>query len=169
MNEGGSAVASVHIIGGGAIGLLLAGRLAASGNRVCVRTRTRAQADALAKNGVLLQSALGDTEMRVGLEAAPLGDRSTAPPVCGLLAVKQTALTPAFLDQLDAAVPPGASLTAFCNGIGHTDLLAARLPGRRIYAAVTTEASLRIDATTVRHTGRGDIRLGRAPLFEGGR
>lgn len=159
-------MASIQIIGGGAIGLLLAGRLAAAGTRVCVRTRTRAQADALAADGVTVQSALGEAQIRARVDAVSLEDSWAAPPGDMLLAVKQTVLTSDFLERLAASTPPGTSLTAFCNGIGHTDLLARRLPDRRIYAAVTTEASLRIDATTVRHTGRGDIRLGRAPLFE---
>lgn len=159
-------MANMQIIGGGAIGLLLAGRLAASGIRVCVRTRTRAQAEALASGGVTVLSALGSADVRARVDAAALDDAAAVPAGDALLAVKQTALTPDFMDRLDAALPPGASITAFCNGIGHTDLLAACLPGRRLYAAVTTEASLRIDATTVRHTGRGEIRLGCAPLFE---
>ncbi|WP_271749909.1 ketopantoate reductase family protein [Cohnella sp. JJ-181] len=158
----------MQIIGGGAIGLLLAGRLAASGVLVCVRTRTREQADELAAEGVAVLSALGDADLRAIVEAAPLADGMAGMPEVALLAVKQTALTPDFLDLLDAALPPRAVVTAFCNGIGHTDLLTERMPGRPVLAAVTTEASLRLGAATVRHTGRGEIWLGPAPLFERG-
>ncbi|MDI4646573.1 ketopantoate reductase family protein [Cohnella hashimotonis] len=159
-------MASIQIIGGGAIGLLLAGRLAASGVRVCVRTRTRAQADELAALGVTVQSSLGEADVRADVDAAALDDEGAGPVSDTLLAVKQTALTPAFLYRLGTVLPPGASVTAFCNGIGHTDLLAAHLPGRSLFAAVTTEGALRVGTTTVRHTGRGEIRLGPAPLFE---
>ncbi|MFC3798184.1 ketopantoate reductase family protein [Cohnella sp. GCM10012308] len=161
-------MANIQIIGGGAIGLLLAGRLAASGARVCLRTRTRAQADELAARGVTVLSAPGEADVRAAVDAAALDDVWDGPAGDTLLAVKQTALTPAFVDRMDAVLPPGASVTAFCNGIGHTDLLASRLPGRSVFAAVTTEGALRVDATTVRHTGRGEIRLGPAPLFERG-
>lgn len=156
----------IQIIGGGAIGLLLAGRLAASGVRVNLRTRTREQADKLNAEGVSVHTAIGAADVRASVSASPLGGDNADAPALSLLAVKQTALEPAFLGDLERAVPPGAVLAAFCNGIGHTDLLSDRLPGRTLLAAVTSEASLKTGATAVSHTGRGETWLGPAPLFE---
>lgn len=159
----------IQVIGGGAIGLLLAGRLAASGVSVTVRTRTGEQAEKLSAEGITIESAIGGTAIRAAVEASALEADSPAGPALTLLAVKQTALAPAFAAPIARAVPSGSPLAAFCNGIGHTDLLAGWLPGRTILAAVTTEASLKTGPAAVRHTGAGEIWLGRAPLFEGGR
>lgn len=161
-----AALQRIQIIGAGAIGLLLAGRLAASGVRVSLRTRTGEQADSLNADGVSAKSAIGEADLRAAVSASPLGSEEADVPALTLLAVKQTALGPALLRDLERAVPPGTTLAAFCNGIGHTDLLADRLPGRTLLAAVTTEASLKTGMTVVSHTGRGETWLGPAPLFE---
>lgn len=166
---GVSGVREFQVIGGGSIGLLLAGRLAAAGFAVTVRTRTREQAARLTAEGVTVQPPLGGPDIVAAVRAAALDeDVAARPPGLTLLAVKQTALADNLAERLARAVPAGATLAAFCNGLGHTDWLAGRLPGRGLLAAVATEGALKTGPTAVRHTGSGDIWLGRAPLFESG-
>lgn len=51
-------------------------------------------------------------------------------------------------------------MVLFQNGIGHRELLKEALPDRQLVTAITTEGALRVDETTVRHTGIGEIRIG---------
>ncbi|MFC4305628.1 ketopantoate reductase family protein [Cohnella boryungensis] len=151
---------TIAVLGGGSIGLLLAGRLQAAGQSCVVWTKTRSQAERIRREGLGVDEGEGTPSQRLSIEAVPWEDADTFEEGVVLLAVKQTSLTAEFLSRLAVVVPPSATLVALQNGVGHEALLRRALPGRTIILAVTTEGALRIDDTTVRHTGRGDIRLG---------
>jgi 2-dehydropantoate 2-reductase len=153
-------MAKIAVLGGGSLGLLLAGKLTASGCDTVLWTRTRDQATLLNSNGLKLEENSGDIANIVQISAISFEDAVAAELDFVLLTVKQTALTPEFLAHLAIAIPIGGMLVLYQNGIGHLELLEKALPGRRLIAAVTTEGSLRIDATTVRHTGKGETRIG---------
>jgi len=151
---------SVAVLGGGSLGLLLAGRLKAAGTDCAVWTRTREQAALLGSEGLTLEECDGGRSRRIEIEALAWEDIGNFGEGIVLLAVKQTALTPPFLERLASIVPPEGTIVLFQNGIGHEELLRNALPGRTLITALTTEGALRINDTTVRHTGRGDIRIG---------
>jgi 2-dehydropantoate 2-reductase len=149
---------AIAVLGGGSLGLLLAGKLTASGCECVLWTRSQIQASLINTNGLSLEEQSGEKN-KVNVKAVPMAEISTFQgPV--LLAVKQTALTPDFLETLATVVPINGTLVLFQNGIGHIALLQQALPGRKLIAAVTTEGAQRIDETTVRHTGRGETHLG---------
>lgn len=161
------------IIGGGSLGLLLAGRLAAAGHDAAVVTRTAEQAAKLANEGITIEEtreagtvprAAKANVRAVAMADAPALDAEALV----LLAVKQTALTEPFLARLAALVPADGTVVPFQNGVGHLERLRAALPGRTLLPAVTTEGALRDGPTTVRHTGRGDVRLGEWDFGPGG-
>lgn len=153
-------MAAVVVWGGGSLGLLLAGRLTASGCDCEVWTRTPQQASQLNREGLVIQESSGKTMEKVNVKATSITDIAAIKEnVPVLLTVKQTALTPDFLLQLPPIIPPNGTLVLFQNGMGHVELLQKALPGRRLITAITTEGALRIDETTVRHTGRGEIRI----------
>ncbi|RKP55256.1 2-dehydropantoate 2-reductase [Cohnella endophytica] len=149
----------IIVLGGGSLGLLLAGRLKASGCDCKLWTRTRVQAESLDRHGLTIQNESGEREERVEIQADPIDSAVTDEQGIVLLAVKQTALTPTLLARLAIAVPIGGTLVLLQNGIGHRELIEQVLPGRKLITAITTEAALRIDTTTVRHTGKGEILL----------
>jgi 2-dehydropantoate 2-reductase len=149
---------AIAVLGGGSLGLLLAGKLTASGCNCVLWTRSQSQASLINANGLSLEEQSGETN-KVNVNAVPIAEISTFQgPV--LLAVKQTAVTPDFLERLATVVPLNGTLVLFQNGIGHLALLQQALPGRKLIMAVTTEGALRIDETTVRHTGRGETQIG---------
>lgn len=153
-------MAAVVVWGGGSLGLLLAGRLTASGCDCEVWTRTPQQASQLNREGLVIQESSGKTMEKVNVKATSITDIAPIKEnVPVLLTVKQTVLTPDFLLQLPPIIPPNGTLVLFQNGMGHVELLQKALPGRRLITAITTEGALRIDETTVRHTGRGEIRI----------
>lgn len=158
----------VVVIGGGAIGLLYAARLALSGVRVHVVTRTAQQAAALAGAG--LRCRIEDEEAVAAVEASTWD-------TCGaelmsaqwvLLTVKQTALDAGLIGALSRLLQPDAALICLQNGIGHLGPLQEGLPHARIYAAVTSEGALREDCATVRMTGRGQLHFGPPPSWDYG-
>jgi len=150
----------IAVLGGGSLGLLLAYRLREAGMRCEIWTRTAEQADRLNSEGVTLRSALGEPENRSPAKALAWEVAAAGSPAdVVLLTVKQTALTARFLDGLADAVSEGGTVVAFQNGIGHAARLRKALPGRSVVVAVTTEGALRENGTTVRHTGRGLIKL----------
>jgi 2-dehydropantoate 2-reductase len=154
-------MAKIAVLGGGSLGLLLAGKLTGSGSDTVLWTRTRGQASLLNRNGLKLEEISGEIAI-IPVNAIALEDISSNESRIVLLAVKQTALTPEFLKELAIAVPIGSTLVLYQNGIGHLELLQQALPGRTLIVAVTTEGALRVDATSVRHTGVGKTRIGDA-------
>ncbi|WP_256760226.1 ketopantoate reductase family protein [Cohnella sp. WQ 127256] len=149
----------VAVLGGGSLGLLLASKLKASGNDCVLWTRTRSQASLLNNNGLTLENQAGERVSRVTMTALAFEDVHSCEDRIVLLAVKQTALTQAFIDHLSRIIPVQGTLVLFQNGIGHQELLQQALPGRTLIVAVTTEGALRIDETAVRHTGSGETQI----------
>lgn len=156
----------IAVLGGGSLGLLLAGRLSAFGCSAEIWTNTEEQAARLNAEGLTVEDTSGQASVHVKLRALPFRQAPPFPDGPILLAVKQTALTSNFLQQLARVVPLGGTIVLFQNGIGHVERIEQALPGRNVIAAVTTEAALRLDPVTVRHTGRGEIRLGRWRLSD---
>jgi 2-dehydropantoate 2-reductase len=79
-----------------------------------------------------------------------------------VLTTKQTHLTDALLEALPQLGHAATQWIAMQNGMGHLERLAATLPADHLWAGISTEGAWRASATTVRHTGRGTIQLGRA-------
>lgn len=144
------------VIGGGSIGLLLAGRLALGGQPVLLVTRGPEQAAALANQPLMLRT-LSQDVVTVDISAVPFGERLPAGDVY-FLAVKQ----PALLELLPAlaAIPRTARVIAMQNGMGHDELLARVLDAEQRLFAVSTEGARRHSPTCVEHTGRGMLRIG---------
>lgn len=155
-----------YIVGGGSLGLLLAGKLAAAGFEVTVITKSAEQARRLSEAGITIEDAVtGAPNVTAAVRAKSWEDAPAAEGLV-LLTVKQTALSRGFVDRLASIVPAGGEVALFQNGIGHAEKLRAALPDRHVMVAVTTEGARRIGPTTVRHTGQGDTRIGEAGLLE---
>ncbi|MBD3918000.1 ketopantoate reductase family protein [Paenibacillus sp. PR3] len=154
------------IIGGGAIGLLYGGRLALAGYPVTIWTRTAEQAERLADDGIEL---VRQGVIRVAdVDAFPLQECSRKLPQMDdseqiiLLAVKQTQLTAALLEQVGKLADPNALVIGLQNGIGHVEKLVQAVPHAYVLTGVTTEGALRHGPRTVEHTGEGMIAIGDA-------
>ncbi len=159
-------MSAYRIVGGGSLGLLLAGKLAAAGFEVTVVTRSAEQARKLSEAGITIEDVVtGLPSVTANVRAVSWEDAPETD-VLTLLTVKQPALTPEFVGRLADIVPVGGEVVVFQNGIGHAERLRAALPGRMIMLAVTTEGARRVGPTTVRHTGRGDTRIGVSGLLE---
>jgi 2-dehydropantoate 2-reductase len=150
----------ITVMGGGALGLLLAGKLVAAGHAVTLWTRTKEQAVRVGQQGITIECLGQDTPLVVQVNALPAEEVPSGFAGNVLLTVKQTAITSSLLGFLTRTVSDHAAVTLFQNGIGHIEPVAAALPGRQLLAAVTTEGALRTGMSSVRHTGKGDTWIG---------
>lgn len=152
-----AAAGRIAVVGGGSLGLLLAGRLAAAGADVRLVVRTAAQRDRLRAEGLCVEAV--DGTIRACVPAFAAADPPNGPVEWVLLCVKQRHVAEAA--PVCAAWLGGTGrLVAWLNGLGHEEVLARWVEEARLYAAVTTEGALRMDAACVRHTGRGETHLG---------
>ncbi|HUC93148.1 MAG TPA: 2-dehydropantoate 2-reductase [Paenibacillus sp.] len=163
----------VNIVGGGAIGLSMAARLARSGADVRLWTRTERQARLIASQGISFRDKDGASVVR-GVQAAcaelPLRQPErigSEPGDWVILTVKQTHLadghTVRLIGEL-AGAGGRAPLAVLClqNGIGHMERLREELPDVPLVQGVTNEGGLRIDERTAAHTGDGELHMGPA-------
>jgi 2-dehydropantoate 2-reductase len=157
----------LDIIGGGAIGLSIAARLALSGTSVRVWTRTRRQAERILREGIAyesavepLQHAVASVDARHTEELQDEADLLENPTRWVLLAVKQTdAAAAGTVACIRKIAGRGIPVICLQNGIGHMEKLRAACPGIAFLEGITTEGALRQDERTVRLTGSGQLWL----------
>ena len=161
----------LEIAGGGAIGLTWAVRLAAAGADVRLWTRTREQAERIRAEGARL--CLPDGVLRAAPDACAADPEAAADAAARAAGRERWIIAAMKSHQLKAepavrflrALAGGTKAPVVClaNGIGHMEVLAARLPDVPLFAAVTTEGALREGPAAVRLTGTGRTVIGAYP------
>lgn len=165
----------IDLIGGGSLGLLYGGKLAAAGADVRLWCRTPEQAAKLASRGITIRDADGGTESQAkagSFFAGPLegfAEAWTARPGRWILLMTKQKDTEEACRMSAGRLASGRRVTdhppgvvCFQNGYGHMEKLEKLLPGWPLYAAVTTEGAKRADACEVVHAGAGTTWLGPA-------
>nr|WP_066327213.1 2-dehydropantoate 2-reductase [Anoxybacillus amylolyticus] len=147
----------IGIIGGGAIGLLLAAYLSPH-FEVTVYTRRQGQANRL--NEQQLRFCKQGTEQRIHVRAALFGEQAAQEDIL-FITVKQYDLS-AVLSQLKN-VPSTTTLLFLQNGMSHLRLL-SQWKEQNIVLGVVEHGALKHDDRTVEHTGMGKMTLS---LFQG--
>lgn len=160
-----------EIVGAGAVGLLLAGQLALSGEKVRIWARTREQAELIEMNGISLKeeetaspqlinrnisSAFWSREEVDKAQAQEAGEEDSMI----LLTVKQRALDEPFCELLSVLHNHALPVVCFQNGMGHLEKLGKWIKEGYLWAAVTTEGAKRTDKRSVIHAGHGQTRIG---------
>lgn len=134
---------SIWIVGGGALGTLLASRLERAGHAVCVLIRSDARAAGLA---------------RAGRALLVLRDPGQAPrPTLAFVCVKARD-TEGAARSIATIAPPAPVVCSLQNGWGHMETLATRLPGAPLVAGATTLGAY-VDASGDLHASTEGITL----------
>ncbi|WP_077617723.1 2-dehydropantoate 2-reductase [Bacillus sinesaloumensis] len=147
----------IGIIGGGSIGLLFAGYLAAH-HQVTVYTRTDHQAYEINQNGVTIVKQNKSITYSV---TAKTSTASVHQDDLLFIAVKQY-----MLNSLLTEVRNLENVQSICflqNGMSHIELI-KKLKNKNILLGVVEHGALKINDTTVIHTGIGRTKLG---IFDG--
>lgn len=139
----------IGVVGGGAVGLLIAGYLSLR-FPVTLYVRRNAQKRLLADEGLTVENGPGRIRgFRVALSDEPWEDDVI------LLAVKQHQL-PALLEKRERPVRPGQALMFLQNGAGHLRLF-DRLDYENLYVGIVEHGAWKRSDTTVVHRGSGRI------------
>jgi 2-dehydropantoate 2-reductase len=161
---------NIEIIGGGSLGLLLAGRLAAAegGGSLTLVVRTARQAEAVSRVGIMVQEQDGKPLHTKDAECLDFAAYSSRQHQAGngadwiILALKQKDFSPQVVEAVRRQASQHTRVCCLQNGMGHLEKLRAVFNGTRLYTAVTTEGAMRVSDTEVRHTGSGSTRIGAA-------
>lgn len=144
---------TIHILGAGSIGLLLAARLAPVTPTILIR-RPGCHPPRLALT--LLEDG-AERQLDIPQSAA---DRLQQPIERLIVCTKAYDALPA-LQGLDPHLPDDAALLLMQNGMSSQEDIAAAFPQASIHAASSTEGAYRPNSCCVRHAGRGITRIGR--------
>lgn len=157
----------IDIIGAGSLGMLLAGRLIKSGNKVRLWCRGKVQCQQLFHNGLTISYENETNEIFIPGEqfvAAPIRDFTDTylmePSDWIAITVKQNSLHYELPEILTAIREKQSHIVCFQNGCGHMEMLSAILPNAKLYVAVTTEAAKRKSLIEVIHAGAGTVWIG---------
>lgn len=158
----------IDIIGAGSLGLLFAGRLAATGTDVRLWTRTLEQARTIACDGITVFDKEGEIAVHVSgdtFKVAPLADwqrlNSHAAAQWIFLMTKQGAIREVLEQILPVAnTARKPEMVCFQNGIGHIERIRQVWPEGVLYPAVTTEGAKRQGTASIVHAGAGVTEIG---------
>ncbi|MGN7357738.1 ketopantoate reductase family protein [Paenibacillus sp. SAF-054] len=167
---------TIDLIGGGSLGLLYGGKLAAAGIHVRIWCRSAEQAAKLSSEGISIRNTEGDLEVSAKPEDFTAGvieefaggwmqepgewiflmtKQKDAVEVCSQSAGRLASAS----DKLSGGLQPG--IICFQNGYGHMEVIDKMLPGWPLFVAVTTEGAKRLSQSEVLHAGAGTTWMGR--------
>ncbi|CAM3433023.1 ketopantoate reductase family protein [Marinicrinis lubricantis] len=159
----------IHVIGGGAIGMLYAARLASqNASQVLLAVRSMEQASYISEAGIRIEDEDAGSVVRlssVPTDGAYIEKVMEQPPEWVLITVKQHHIQDQLLELFRKTAHPNSNWVWLQNGMRAMDVIQAQIPGMH-WLAVTTEASLRLGIGHIKYTGRGRTSIGRstAPL-----
>ncbi len=150
----------VAIVGGGAIGLLVAAHLASGGVRVTVLCRTEEQVQAIRTSGIVVERLDNGRPLAAAVEAASFNacEREGVRTPWAILCVKA-----ADVAAILQAWPPGLgseAAVALQNGLSAARELLQVLGPARALAGVTRLGANRVGPARVREGGHGDTLIG---------
>jgi 2-dehydropantoate 2-reductase len=152
----------ILVVGAGALGLLLAARLARSGAAVTVAARTADQARTLRAQGIRVDD--GTSSWEVPVNAVPFPD--PCPPADWTVVAVKSYHVEDLMQRWPPAYP-SRTVVAVQNGLLAHRLLAEFFGADRVVAASTRLGATRLGPTTVRPAGDGPTIIG--AMAPGGR
>jgi 2-dehydropantoate 2-reductase len=125
----------VGVAGAGSIGCFVGGMLAASGRKVALLARPRVIGE-IEKNGLRLTSFAGFDSTIAASQLTLSEDPNILADVGAVLVTVKSTDTAEIADIIATHAPADAVVVSLQNGVGNTAVLRARLPGRRVLAAM---------------------------------
>lgn len=145
----------IAVVGCGAVGSFYGSRLAQSGQKV--HFLLRSDFEAVAKNGLQIQSVDGDYTLQPSIARSP-GEIGECDLV--LIALKSTA-NHRFAELLTPLVGEQTALFTLQNGLGNEAALASLFPGRPVFGGMCFVCLNRTAPGVIHHIAHGKIVMGR--------
>lgn len=142
---------SIGIVGGGAIGLLLASLLTET-TEVSLYLKRKEQRKALAENGLVILGQPSVHDLTLKMTSEPWTEDLI------IVAVKQTALK-SLLKEHESPASPDQSLLFIQNGMSHLKLI-KDLPYSHIFVGSVEHGVRKLNDTTIDWRGKGRVRCG---------
>jgi 2-dehydropantoate 2-reductase len=146
----------IGIAGAGSIGCFVGGMLAAGGRHVALLARARVIGE-IEANGLRLTSFEGLDRNIAANQLALSEDPSIFSDADTVLVSVKSADTVAIADLLARHAPADAVIVSLQNGVGNTDVLRARLPGRRVLAGMVPFNVVALGEGRFHRSTSGDI------------
>lgn len=145
----------ILIVGPGAMGCLFAARLKQAGFTVTLLDYIRERAEAINKQGIMVEGVTGEYTVRVPVvtEALP------SYPDFVLICVKAYKTKPAS-QTIEPWIRSDAAVITLQNGVGNLEILKNFFGNERVYGGVTAEGATLLGWGRIRHAGHGDTVMG---------
>jgi 2-dehydropantoate 2-reductase len=146
---------TVAILGAGALGSYIGGRLAEAGAPVTLIARDAKRLDTIARNGLRIEDERGDRVVKV--RAITADQRKN--PVGVFFVLCKAMHTEAAIKSVEHLIGPETWAVTLQNGLGNEESLGKLLPPDRIGIGITDVPAGLIGPAHVRSPGRGTIRF----------
>ena len=147
----------IGVLGAGAIGVYVGGKLLAAGNRVRFVGRPSMGKDI--SRGIELTNFDGARSVIDGERIAFSGDPASLAPCNIILVCVKSDDTAAAAAALEPHLAPGACVVSLQNGVGNAATLRAGLPGRKVLAGMVAFNVARIGANRFHQGTEGGLHI----------
>ena len=145
----------IGIIGPGAMGCLLAGKIAHAGNKVTLLDHLRERVEILNHQGLILEGFEGTFQVKVPATLDPSDLSQTEVIICCV-----TAYDTRTVAETLQGIGPNPFVLSLQNGVGNVEILGNYLPKEKILAGITSHGATDLGPGHVRHAGQGDTFIG---------
>ncbi len=150
----------VLVVGAGALGSLLGGRILQAGNSVVFYDTSESIVNHLVTHGLVIEELDGTkSEIKPVVACNKPGDIDFQPDLV-LITVKSYSTEKALSDLLSVLNPEGSLFLSLQNGLGNAELIANRVGYERVLAGTTSQGATLVSPGIVRHGGTGPTFIG---------
>jgi 2-dehydropantoate 2-reductase len=145
----------IGVVGPGAMGCLLAGKIARTGHEVLLLDHMPERVEIINRQGLIIEGPQGTFQVKV---PATLNPEDLLPTELILVCVK--AYDTRTVARTLQSLGPGPFVLTLQNGVGNVEILGEYLPKEKIIAGITSHGATNLGAGQVRHAGQGDTFIG---------
>lgn len=145
----------VGVVGPGAMGCLLAGKIAQAGNEVLLLDHTPDRVKIIKERGVIIEGLQGNLQVEIPITLHPADLVETE-----LILICVKAYDTQNVARALGHTGDGPFILTLQNGVGNVEILGEILPKEKIIAGITSQGATDLGFGQVRHAGQGDTFIG---------
>jgi 2-dehydropantoate 2-reductase len=145
----------IGIVGPGAMGCLLGGRMARAGNEVILLDHIPERVEIINRQGLVIEGIEGTFQVKIFSTLNP-ADLSRSDLILNCVKAYDTRIVAQILQTIE----PGPFFLTLQNGVGNVEILGEYLPRAKILAGITSHGATDLGPGQVRHAGQGDTFIG---------